>query len=62
MPMTYQAGSTIPTSANLTTILALTVANCKPNDLQIVLYALAARGVNPDDAVSTQQTITNYLP
>ena len=60
--MTYQAGSTLPTNANLTTLLANTVANSKPNDLQIVLDALNAKGINPYDAVATQVTITNSLP
>jgi len=62
MPMTYQAGSTLPTSANLTTLLAQTIANSKPNDLVIIMQALAAKGVNPFDAVGAQVTITNTLP
>lgn len=61
-PRTYQAGSTLPSSADITALLAATVAASKPNDLLIVLQLLNAKGVNPYDAVGTQVTITSTLP
>ena len=61
MALTYTAGSKVPTSAELSTLMAQTIGNSTPNELKIVEYALNAKSyvrTNP----GSETTITNILP
>jgi len=62
MPMSYVAGSKVPTAADLNTLLALTTSALTPNDLEILLDALARKVSKATSAPATQPTIGTLLP
>jgi len=62
MPMTYVAGSKVPTSSDINTLLALTVSNCTPTDLEILLDALNRKQSQATSAPANQKTLGQLLP
>ena len=61
MAMTYWAGSKVPTSAEITTLLAQTIGNSTPNELQIIAGALSAKNWTRTGPAA-EATITTILP
>lgn len=59
MPLTYYAGSQKPSSADISTVLALTVGNCTPNDLEVILDAINAKSITR--AAPSSQTVIGSL-